>query len=108
MGEILVGTASWTDKTLIESGRFYPRTATNAEARLRYYATQFSLVEIDSTYYAVPAERTAELWAERTPARPISCTGTRRIIRRDRDLPRAPYPVCVRRPDQRLRRYRRP
>jgi uncharacterized protein YecE (DUF72 family) len=24
-------------------------------------------VEIDSTYYALPAERTAELWAERTP-----------------------------------------
>jgi uncharacterized protein YecE (DUF72 family) len=69
MGEILVGTASWTDKTLIESGRFYPRTATSAEARLRYYATQFSLVEIDSSYYALPAERTAELWAERTPAR---------------------------------------
>jgi uncharacterized protein YecE (DUF72 family) len=69
MGEILVGTASWTDKTLIESGRFYPRTATSAEARLRYYATQFSLVEIDSTYYALPAERTAELWAERTPER---------------------------------------
>jgi uncharacterized protein YecE (DUF72 family) len=69
MAEILVGTASWTDKTLIESGRFYPRGAASAEARLRYYATQFPLVEIDSTYYALPAERTAELWAERTPAR---------------------------------------
>jgi uncharacterized protein YecE (DUF72 family) len=67
MAEILVGTASWTDKTLIESGRFYPRTATSAEARLRYYAAQFPLVEIDSTYYALPAEHTAELWAERTP-----------------------------------------
>jgi uncharacterized protein YecE (DUF72 family) len=67
MAEILVGTASWTDKTLIESGRFYPRTATSAEARLRYYATQFPLVEIDSIYYALPAERSAELWAERTP-----------------------------------------
>jgi uncharacterized protein YecE (DUF72 family) len=67
MAEILVGTASWTDKTLIESGRFYPREAKSAEERLRYYASQFPLVEIDSTYYALPAERTAELWAERTP-----------------------------------------
>jgi uncharacterized protein YecE (DUF72 family) len=67
LGEILVGTASWTDKTLIESGRFYPREARSAEARLRYYATQFPLVEIDSTYYALPAEPTAQLWAERTP-----------------------------------------
>jgi hypothetical protein len=28
MAEILVATASWTDKTLIESGRFYPRDRT--------------------------------------------------------------------------------
>lgn len=67
MGEIFVGTASWTDKTLLESGRFYPREAKSAEARLRYYASQFPLVEIDSTYYALPAERTAQLWADRTP-----------------------------------------
>ena len=67
MGEVLVGTASWTDKTLIESGRFYPSEAKSAEARLRYYATQFPLVEIDSTYYALSTERTAELWVERTP-----------------------------------------
>lgn len=67
MGEFLVGTASWTDKTLIESGRFYPREAKSAEARLRYYATQFPLVEIDSTYYALPAEQTAQLWVDRTP-----------------------------------------
>jgi uncharacterized protein YecE (DUF72 family) len=67
VGDILIGTASWTDKTLIDSGRFYPAAAKSAEARLRYYATQFPLVEIDSTYYALPAERTAQLWAERTP-----------------------------------------
>jgi uncharacterized protein YecE (DUF72 family) len=67
VGEILVGTASWTDRTLIESGRFYPREARSAEARLRYYATQFPLVEIDSTYYALPAEQTAQLWVDRTP-----------------------------------------
>ena len=67
MSEILVGTASWTDKTLIESGRFYPREAKSAEARLRFYASRFPLVEIDATYYALPAEQTARLWAERTP-----------------------------------------
>src|SRR5213596_4170745 len=65
---ILVGTASWTDKTLIACGRFYPKDAKSAEARLRYYASQFNLVEVDSSYYAMPAPATAELWAERTPA----------------------------------------
>jgi uncharacterized protein YecE (DUF72 family) len=39
-----------------------------AEERLRFYASQFPLTEIDSTYYAPPAEQQARLWAERTPA----------------------------------------
>ena len=28
---------------------------------------QFNTVEVDSTFYALPAERNAKLWAERTP-----------------------------------------
>lgn len=67
MRPILVGTASWTDKTLIACGRFYPKHATSAEARLRYYASQFPLVEVDSSYYAMPSPATSQLWAERTP-----------------------------------------
>jgi len=67
MNEILVGTSSWTDKTLLQSGRFYPPDVKSPEARLRYYAEQFSLVEVDTSYYALPAVRTAEQWAERTP-----------------------------------------
>ena len=66
MGEILVGTCSWTDPTLIESGRFYPSWARSAEARLQYYASQFGLVEVDSSYYALPNERASRLWVERT------------------------------------------
>jgi uncharacterized protein YecE (DUF72 family) len=67
MGKIEVGTASWTDKTLLESG-WYPPTADNPERRLAYYAKQFPLVEVDSTYYGPPAEQTTKLWADRTPA----------------------------------------
>src|SRR5580700_4441150 len=67
MGQILVGTASWTDKTLIASG-WYPPEADTPEERLRFYARQFPLVEVDATYYALPAEQTARSWAERTPA----------------------------------------
>jgi uncharacterized protein YecE (DUF72 family) len=66
MGDIRVGTASWTDKTLLASG-WYPQGADSAERRLAYYATHFPLVEVDATYYTPPAERTAELWAARTP-----------------------------------------
>ncbi len=62
-----VGTASWTDPTLLASG-FYPPSATSAEARLRVYASFFDTVEVDATYYALPSERNALLWAQRTPA----------------------------------------
>jgi uncharacterized protein YecE (DUF72 family) len=66
VGEIRVGTASWTDKTLLASG-WYPADATSAEARLRYYATQFPVVEVDSTYYTPPNEANSERWVARTP-----------------------------------------
>jgi uncharacterized protein YecE (DUF72 family) len=66
VGEILVGTASWTDKTLLASG-WYPADVTTPEERLRFYAEQFPLVEVDSTYYTPPNERNSELWAARTP-----------------------------------------
>lgn len=65
---ISVGTASWTDPTLIASKRFYPPGCTSAEARLRFYATQFPLVEVDSSYYAMPSASNSVLWVERTPA----------------------------------------
>ncbi|CAN5677855.1 DUF72 domain-containing protein [soil metagenome] len=66
-GSIRVGTASWTDPTMTAKGVFYPTEADTAEERLQYYASQFPLVEVDATYYALPARRTAELWRDRTP-----------------------------------------
>lgn len=65
--EIRVGTASWTDPTMTRSGVFYPTGASSAEDRLRYYASQFPVVEVDSSYYSLPERATARLWAERTP-----------------------------------------
>ena len=66
-GEALLGTASWTDPTMTAPGVFYPPGANSAEERLRYYSTQFPVVEVDATYYALPSKRTAESWVERTP-----------------------------------------
>ncbi|MBN6052901.1 DUF72 domain-containing protein, partial [Nonomuraea sp. RK-328] len=66
MGKILIGTASWTDKSLLASG-WYPPAASTPEARLRFYASRFPLVEVDATYYHPPAERTAASWRDRTP-----------------------------------------
>lgn len=60
-GRILIGTASWTDKTLVSCKRFYPKGRSSAEDRLRYYVSRFPLVEVDSSYYAMPSQWNAEL-----------------------------------------------
>jgi uncharacterized protein YecE (DUF72 family) len=64
---VLVGTASWTDRSLVDSGRFYPQDVKTPEDRLRFYSEQFPFVEVDSTYYSLPTVRNAALWTERTP-----------------------------------------
>ena len=66
-GNVLVGTASWTDATLLKSGRFYPPDAKTPEQRLRFYASQFPVVEVDSTFYSLPSFNNSVLWAARTP-----------------------------------------
>jgi uncharacterized protein YecE (DUF72 family) len=66
-GRVLIGTSSWTDPTLVKEGNFYPPEAKTAEAKLKFYASQFPLVEVDSTYYFPPSERNSVLWIERTP-----------------------------------------
>jgi uncharacterized protein YecE (DUF72 family) len=65
---ILIGVAGWTDPTLTRGGVFYPPGVETAEARLRYYASRFPIVEVDSTYYALPTRPMAVEWVSRTPA----------------------------------------
>ena len=66
MGNLRVGLCSWTDAGLVKTG-WYPRDARDAERRLRYYASRFDSVEVDSTYYAIPDEMVAWRWITRTP-----------------------------------------
>ena len=65
--QYLVGTASWTDPTLVKSDTFYPPSMRTAEDRLRFYAEQFNTVEVDASYYALLSEKNSQLWVERTP-----------------------------------------
>src|SRR6186997_1589897 len=67
VANIRYGTSSWTDKTLLDCKCFYPPDVDTPEERLRYYSERFPLVEVDSSYYALPSERNAALWIERTP-----------------------------------------
>jgi uncharacterized protein YecE (DUF72 family) len=62
-----VGISSWADPALIEAGTFYPKKSLSAEARLRFYAQYFDVVEVNSSYYAIPDVLTVRRWAQRTP-----------------------------------------
>jgi uncharacterized protein YecE (DUF72 family) len=61
---VRVGTCSWADTSL--SKYWYPASVKPGE-RLGYYAERFDTVEVDSTYYSLPAEQMVRRWAERTP-----------------------------------------
>lgn len=64
-GRVLVGTSSWADPGFVED--WYPRGMA-ARDRLAWYAERFEAVEVNSSFYAVPEERTVRRWAEVTPA----------------------------------------
>lgn len=66
-GGVRVGICSWADPALIESGAFYPKKSMSAEARLRFYARAFDVVEVNASYYAIPDVLTVRRWTERTP-----------------------------------------
>lgn len=64
---VVVGMASWADPSLVKSKRFYPKGHSAPEKMLRYYASQFPMVEVDSSFFAMPTASNAALWVERTP-----------------------------------------
>jgi uncharacterized protein YecE (DUF72 family) len=63
-GRILVGTSSWADPGFVED--WYPKGMA-ARDRLAWYAERFEYVEVNSSFYAVPAQKTVARWAEVTP-----------------------------------------
>jgi uncharacterized protein YecE (DUF72 family) len=61
---IVVGTSSWADPGFVEE--WYPPDLP-ARERLPWYAEHFEAVEVNSTFYAIPARSTVARWAEVTP-----------------------------------------
>lgn len=62
--KILIGTQGWNYDGWV--GPFYP-PGTAKQEMLRLYSKVFNTVEIDSTFYAIPAEHSVRAWATRTP-----------------------------------------
>ena len=62
---IRLGTCSFADEALVKV--WYPKGVSTGEKRLRYYAERFDTVEIDSSFYRLPDEKTTAAWAARVP-----------------------------------------
>lgn len=62
--KVLVGTASWTDPGFIED--WYPKEVPPSR-RLQWYACHFNLVELNSSFYAIPKQSSVEKWCRETP-----------------------------------------
>jgi uncharacterized protein YecE (DUF72 family) len=63
-GRIRVGTSSWADPGFVKE--WYPPKLP-AKERLRWYAQHFELVELNSSFYAVPDRNTVHGWVGVTP-----------------------------------------
>jgi uncharacterized protein YecE (DUF72 family) len=91
MGEIVLGTSGWDYPEWV--GKVYPPHG--ASDRLRYYAGQFPIVEVNSTFYRLPAPAVAASWVRRTPSRfrfaakfPQTITHDLRLVNADEELRR--------------------
>jgi len=66
MVHVRIGTSGWSYKHW-QNGKFYPPKLPAAEY-LPFFATQFSTVEINYSYYQLPPRKTFEMWQRKAPA----------------------------------------
>ncbi len=62
---LIVGTSGWQYASW--RGRFYPRELPQ-RGWLQHYADRFACVEVNNTFYNLPAAETFRRWGEQTPA----------------------------------------
>ena len=62
---IRVGTASWSEPEFVKA-EWYPKGLPAAQ-QLPFYAERFDMVELNSSFYAIPQARMCDRWAKVTP-----------------------------------------
>jgi uncharacterized protein YecE (DUF72 family) len=67
MAQIVVGISAWADPELLQSGFYPPGLKTGAE-RLQYYASRFSIAELDSSYHFLPSQTYYQNWLNIVPS----------------------------------------
>jgi uncharacterized protein YecE (DUF72 family) len=89
---VLVGTSGWQYRHWRTS--FYPPDV--AQTRwLEHYAERFAAVEVNATFYRLPAERTVAGWAERTPPDMVLAVKASRYLTHLRRLREPEGPVAL-------------
>jgi uncharacterized protein YecE (DUF72 family) len=91
VSDVLLGTSGWDYPEWV--GRVYPPRG--ASDKLRYYASLFPIVEVNSTFYRLPPPSVAASWVQRTPAKfrfaakfPQTITHDLRLVGTDEELAR--------------------
>ncbi|MDA8301413.1 MAG: DUF72 domain-containing protein [Actinomycetota bacterium] len=64
---VLAGASSWSDRSLVRDGGFYPSRRQSAAERLHYYATRLPLAEAATTYRFPPTPQLSKRWADALP-----------------------------------------
>ena len=77
MKGIHIGTSGWHYRHRQE--RFYPAELAPS-AWLTYYAREFNCVELNNSFYRLPAETTLRAWVEQTPADFLFAVKASRLI----------------------------
>lgn len=80
---MLIGTQGWNYAGWV--GPFYPEGTRPADMLTRY-AEAFPVVEVDSTFYAIPPVNSVRGWAQRTPPSFVFALKLPREITHDRHL----------------------
>lgn len=83
LGNLYMGTSSWTFPDW--KGGFYPPEIP-ARERLNFYASQFNSVEVNTSFYALPAPKTLLQWVESVPPGFVFALKAPREITHDRRL----------------------
>jgi len=81
---VYVGTSGYSYDDWI--GPFYPPDLPKSEF-LTHYAERFQCVEINMTYYRIPAPRQCAAWVRRTPSDFLFAVKANRLMTHERDNP---------------------
>lgn len=86
-GQVRVGVSSWSDPEFIRAGWYPPGLPPGC--RLDFYAGRFDLVELNSSFYALPQPQQAQRWVEQTPPGFVMDVKCHRLLSRHATRPDA-------------------